>query len=366
MAEVSDTTSYQWPRWPWKKTDAVDDKATTDEDNPVTINVLENDTNAKGVYKIFPVNQSSDVSLTDGVLTDSVAAAEDYTTSLYAKPYMITLESGATVKLENGQVSYNPNGKFEDLDDDQTAVNSFGYAAYGSYNTDRAKVDVTIKGVTDDDPTTNDPPVANDDTAYLPSYYPYPLPYEETVDSTTATTTDAPLSDDLIYTTLAIGEEGDPYPYPNDVYIDVLANDTDADGDSLHVATIAGEKVDTDPDTELPAAVTLDSGATVTLKDNGLYYEGVKIDYLSSDPLATEGDTTVTASGDADAPVLWEGYPIDTFTYQAKDEHGAESNEATVSIYQSPIYYYDVYYDVGTDPVLDTSTDVGDPSLAVV
>lgn len=360
MAEVLNTTSYQWPKWPGKKTDAVDDKATTDEDSPVTINVLENDTNAKGVYKIFPVKETTtDLSLTDDVLTDSVAAAEDSATSFYSKPYTITLESGATVKLENGTITYDPNDKFEHLNDGDIASDSFGYAAYGSYNTDRARVDVTIKGVTDDDepPTGNQAPVANNDKAYLPSYYPYPypLPSEETADSTTATTTDASLDDDLIYTTLAIGEEGDPYPYPNDVYIDVLANDSDPDGDDITVGRINGQPVE--PGTQ----VKLDSGAKVTLdKDGTLFYDGV--DYYSLDPLATEGDATVTASGDADALVLWEGYPIDTFTYQAKDVHGAESKVATVSIYQSPIYYYDT----ATDPVLDTSTDVGDPSLAVV
>ncbi|MGZ9093016.1 MAG: hypothetical protein ACXW3T_15915, partial [Rhodoplanes sp.] len=171
------------------------------------------------------------------------------------------------------------------------------------------------------------------------------------------TTTDAPLSDDLIFTTLAIGEEGDPYPYQNDVYIDVLANDSDPDEDDITVGKINGQAV------EPGDSVELYSGATVTLdKETGtLFYDGV--DYYSSDPLATEGDTTVTASEDADALVLWEGYPIDSFTYQAKDEHGAESKEAAiVSIYQSPIYYYDT----AADPVLDTSTDVSDPSLAIV
>ena len=74
----------------------------------------------------------------------------------------------------------------------------------------------------------------------------------------------------MIYTTLAIGEEGDPYPYPNDVTINVLANDTDPNDDPLHVASIAGIKVDTDPETtDLPASVTLKSGAQVTLNEDG-------------------------------------------------------------------------------------------------
>jgi hypothetical protein len=72
MAEVLDTASYQWPKWSWKKTDAINDTATTHEDGPVTINVLGNDKNATGVYKIFPVKQISDASLTDSALTDSL------------------------------------------------------------------------------------------------------------------------------------------------------------------------------------------------------------------------------------------------------------------------------------------------------
>ncbi len=361
MAETLDLTASLLPKRPWKKTIADDDKVGVDEDNPKIIDVLENDDNALGVYKIFPVKQTSDASLSDNVLTDSVltesvATAESYTTTLSTKPYTITLASGAKVTLANNKVTYDPNGKFEHLNDGDNASDSFGYAVYGRYNTDWAKVHVTITGVPDDEPPTgNQAPVAVNDKAYLPSYYPYPLPYEETTDSTTAATTDASLADDLIYTTLAVGEEGDPYPYPNDAYIDVLANDNDPDGDKITVGRINGQDV-------APGdSVELKGGAIVTLKDNGtLFYDGV--DYYSLDPLAVESDTTVTASGDGDALVFWEGYPVDSFTYQAADEHGVESNVATVSIYRNYLWNYDA----STDPVAETSTNVGDPGLLVV
>ena len=383
MAEVLDTTSYQRPNWPWKKTDAIDDTGNTDEDNPVTINVLDNDKNATGVYKIFPVKQISDASLTDSALTDSVAAAEDYTTSLSTKPYTITLESGATVTLENGQVSYDPNGQFEHLNNGQTASDSFGYAAYGRYNTDRARVDVTITGV--DEPTTgNHPPVAVNDYKFVNSYpYPQPYPYPETYSVSSAeadasgetSTVEADLSDDLIYTTLAIGEEGDP-GLPVD--IDVLANDYDPDGDKISVGTINGQAVGKAGD-----SVTLESGATVTLNEGGtLTYKGGILDYYSSDPLAAESDATFTVAEGSDGQLslveteLWEPVPLpypkpilfDSFKYQAKEVHTdvdapeVLSNEAAVFVYRDYLYYYDV----GTDPVLnETSTDVGDPGMLI-
>ena len=171
--------------------------------------------------------------------------------------------------------------------------------------------------------------MAADDKAYLPNYYPYPMPYEEA-----ATTTDASLGDDLIYTTLAIGEEGDPYPYPNDVTINVLANDTDADGDKLTVTKINGT------DVEVGKPVSLKSGATVTLQDGSLFYNGA--DHVGIDPVPLpKQDATLTANSEGSSELVSIPYPgevkVDSFTYSASD--GTLQDDATVDIYRMSDWY---------------------------
>lgn len=94
-------------------------------------------------------------------------------------------------------------------------------------------------------------------------------------------TVEADLSDNLIYTTLAIGEEGDPYPLPESTTIDVLWNDYDPEGDKISVGTINGKPVDVGDSITLPG-----TKAVVTLNEDGtLTYKGGILDYYSSDPL---------------------------------------------------------------------------------
>src|ERR687891_714430 len=120
---------------------AADDSASTDEDNPVTIDVLANDSDPEG----------------DTLTVDSVTQPTN----------------GTAVVNPDDTVTYTPDPDFNGTD-------SFDYTiSDGNGSTDTATVTVTVGGV-------NDPPVANDDAA----------------------TTD----------------EDTP------VVIDVLANDTDADG----------------------------------------------------------------------------------------------------------------------------------------
>ena len=97
---------------------AIDDEITTDEDNSVTGNVLSND------------------------LGDSL---EVTTTGQQ------TLSSGALVTIySDGSFTYDPNGKFELLNDNQTGTDTFGYTMQdGSGNIGSATVTVTIDGITD-------------------------------------------------------------------------------------------------------------------------------------------------------------------------------------------------------------------------
>jgi len=116
---------------------AVDDPIATDEDTPAGGNVLANDTDADAsdLLTISEVNgQSSSVGV------------------------QIALASGALLTVNaDGSVAYDPNGKFETLGADESAIEIFTYVAtdpHGEFAP--ATATITVAGV-------NDAPVANDD-----------------------------------------------------------------------------------------------------------------------------------------------------------------------------------------------------------
>ncbi|MGL5078869.1 MAG: Ig-like domain-containing protein, partial [Waterburya sp.] len=108
---------------------AVDDEPITDEDTSTTISVLSNDTD--------PNNDKLTVTKVNGNAANVGQA--------------VTLNSGALLTLNNdGTVTYNPNKRFESLNDGQTATDTFSYTVNdGNGNLDSADVTITIDGVTD-------------------------------------------------------------------------------------------------------------------------------------------------------------------------------------------------------------------------
>ena len=165
---------------------AEDDAAETDEDTSVSVDVLANDSDPDG----------------DTLSVDSVDT---------------TGTKGSVTDNGDGTVTYDPNGQFEDLNDGDQETDSFSYTVSdGNGGTDTATVTITINGVTDGD---NSPPTAEDDAA-------------ETDEDTSAT-------------------------------VDVLANDSDPDGDTLSV-----DSVDT---TGTKGSVTDNGDGTVTYDPNGQF-----------------------------------------------------------------------------------------------
>ena len=107
---------------------ATDDSATTDEDTPITGNVLSNDTD--------PDSDPLSVTEVNGVATNVGT--------------QITLASGALLNSNaNGSYKYNPNAQFEALNNGDTATDSFTYTVSDGASTDTATVTVTINGVND-------------------------------------------------------------------------------------------------------------------------------------------------------------------------------------------------------------------------
>ncbi|NJN05508.1 MAG: tandem-95 repeat protein, partial [Rhodobacteraceae bacterium] len=124
---------------------AQDDAFSTDEDTPISGNVLAD--NGSG-----PDEDADSDPLTVTALNGSSA-------DIGAQ---ITLPSGALLTLNSdGSFSYDPSGAFEELGQDEPDQDSFEYTlSDGQGGTDTAMVTITITGV-------DDPPEAVDDTATI-------------------------------------------------------------------------------------------------------------------------------------------------------------------------------------------------------
>ncbi len=168
---------------------------------------------------------------------------------------IIALASGAQlIVAADGTFDYNPNGVFDFLSTGQTAADSFTYTiSDGRGGSETANVTVEIQG-------RSSAPVANDDT------------------------------DTLSETTQAAGN--------------VLANDSDGDGDALSVVAVNGQSA------AVGQQITLASGATLTLNADGSY------DY---DP---NGAFDALAAGDT---------ATDSFSYTISDGNGG-TDVATMTL----------------------------------
>ena len=156
----------------------------------------------------------------------------------------VALQSGALLTLNaDGSYDYDPNGAFDNLSTGETATDSFTYTVSdGRGGADTAVVTLAIDGQ-------SAIPVARDDTARLTE------------------------------TTSVTGN--------------VLANDTDGDGDSLSVVALNGQSA------AVGQQVTLQSGALLTLNANGSYdYDpNGAFDALSAGESATDNFSYTVSDG---------------------------------------------------------------------
>ena len=191
----------------------------------------------------------------------------------------VTLSSGARVTLNaDGTLSYDQRGSYDSLDVGQTATETFTYGVSDGLNLSTASVSITINGAFD-----NVAPVAVNDSA-------------------------------------SVGEA-------ETVAGNVLANDSDGNGDSLSVLSVNGVAG------SVGQQITLASGALLTLNADGSYLY---------DP-----------NGAFDALLIGQT-GSDSFTYAVTDGRGA-SDTATVSItiegYSVPVSESPLLIDFETAPV---------------
>ena len=170
----------------------------------------------------------------------------------------VTLASGAIVTMNaDGSYSYDTNGAFNGLAAGESTTDTFTYeVSDGNGGVDTATVTVTVNGA-------NDGPTAADDAG-------------------------------------SVAEDGTLVVAANGV----LSNDSDPDGDALNVSAVEGVAAN------VGAAVTLASGAIVTMNADGSY---------SYD---TNGAFNGLAAGES---------TTDTFTYEVSDGNGGVDT-ATVTV----------------------------------
>jgi CshA-type fibril repeat protein len=283
---------------------ANNDAGTTDEDTPITLDVLANDTDIDG----------------DDLTVDSATA------------------SNGNVSINpDGSITYTPNANFNGIDTITYTITD------GNGGTSTATVSVTVNAV-------NDAPVVNDDTITTDEDTPVTVdvlandtdPEGDSLSVDTATATNGTVTinpdgtitytpnadfngtDTITYTvtdgnggtttataTITVGAVNDA-PVVNDdtittdedtpVTVDVLANDTDPEGDSLSVDTA----------TATNGTVTINPDGTITYTPNADFNGTDTITYTVTDGNGgtTTATATVTVGAVNDDPVVND----DTFT----------------------------------------------------
>ena len=302
---------------------ANDDTALTDEDNPVSGNVLANDTDV------------------------------DIETLTVTNPGTYVGAYGTLILAADGSYTYTPNAAAQALDDGESVNDMFSYTASDGTASDTATLTVTVDGV-------NDAPVANDDTAsttedanasgnvlandtdvdvetltvanpgtyvgaygtlilaadgsytYTPGAAAQGLDVGESAqDVFSYTATDGTASDGATLTVTVTGLNDAPVANDDTATTDenspvsgnVLANDTDVDVETLTV---------TNPGTYIGAYGTLvlaangsytyTPGAAAALLNTGQSVNDI-FNYIASDGTATDGATlTITVNGLSGAP----------------------------------------------------------------
>ena len=254
---------------PMAEDDEVPPAAASD---PVSSNMFGNDSDA----------ESDDLTLTT-IGGQSIPAPANGTNG--TEPVTVSLPSGAilTVDPDNGDFTLDPNGMYDSLDHNESALVTFEYViSDGTGKTDSAIVTLTLTG-------DNDPPMPEDDS------------YE------------------------FVGGTNKDF-----VYIDnALENDSDPDGDELTVFALFGSS------DAVGEIITLPSGANVTIQANGtfLYDPGSEFESLHEGDKATDTFEYTISDGAGHTEVATVTIDIDgnNDLPMAADDTETTSKDTTVS-----------------------------------
>jgi len=282
---------------------AVDDNSSTDEDNAITFNITDNDTDLDGTIDATSVVIVSDVS------------------------------NGTLVNNGDGTVTYTPDANYNGSD-------SFTYTVQDDDGqvSNIATVSLTVNDV-------NDPPVAMDDssstdedTAVTFNITDNDTDLDGTIDVTSVVIVSGPTNGSLVE-----NNDGTVTYTPNTNYNgpdSFTYTVQDDDGQVSNIATVNLTVNDVnDPPVAIDdsANVSEDSSVTFSITGNDTDLDGTIdttsvaiVGDVSNGTLVNNGDGTVTYTPDAD----YNG--TDSFTYTVNDEDGATSNVATVTLNVNP------------------------------
>ena len=277
---------------------AIDDVANTDEDQPVTINLTNNDTDIDGT-----INKASIVIVTDP-------------------------SNGSVTVNSNGTVEYTPETNFNGLDTfDYTVEDDDGALS------NIALVNVSVNDVNDALVANDDDVTTEEDIAVLINVLANDVDSDGSIDPSSVSIVTSPING-----TVEVNTDGTVIYTPtldfngNDVFTYNVRDDQD------QVSNIATVNITINDVNDLPVAVddqiTVDEDVQTILNiiENDTDVDGtldITTVSLVSDPL--NGVVEVTGEGVKYTPN--ENYTgEDTFTYTVTDDDGGVSNVATVNL----------------------------------
>jgi VCBS repeat-containing protein len=296
---------------------ALDDAATTDEDNPISVA-------APGVL----INDS------DPDIGDTLTVTTVNTIG--------TL--GAVSWSADGAYTYDPDGQFEYLGVESSATDSFIYVVSdGHGGTDTATVTITINGV--DDTPGNRPPTAENDGATTDEDNPVTVTAPGVLDNDSDPDGDilAVTSVDTIGTIGAVSWSADgAYTYDPDGQFEYLQAGSSATDTFTYTVSDGNGATDTatvtitisgvnDPPVATDDSDTTPQGTPVTIDilSNDSDPDG---DVLTLDSAGPAGNGSVTNNGNDVTYMPYQSFiGIDTFTYTISDGHGG-TDTATVTV----------------------------------
>jgi CshA-type fibril repeat protein len=293
--------------------DAVNDAATTNEDTPVTVAVLANDTDPDG-----------------NPLTVTAASAAN----------------GTVVINAAGTVTYTPNANFNGTDTISYTISD------GQGGTDTATVTVTVNPVNDNPDAVNDTATTNEDTPVTVTV----LANDSDVDGNPLTVTAASAANG----TVVINAAGTVTYTPNANFngtdtISYTISDGQGGTDTATV-TVTVNPMNDGPDAVNDTATTNeDTPVTVTVLANDTDPDGNPLTVASAS--AANGTVVINAAGTVTYTPNANFNGTDTITYSINDGQGG-TDTATVTVTVNPV-------NDGPDAVNDTATTNEDTPVTV-